>query len=621
MSPTSVSDLIRRGAEAPPHLSAVDAVMGEDWAHIKLGDPKQLLRMDYLVRREADRTARRKVSISAEIVQRRPQAMVKLVRKGGASDAAGLRAQMDYLSREGAIPLSRSERYFGAELDAGGREDLVAGWGFDDVAKGKTDRTSHFVVSFPAGTSTVAAEQAGRAWAEEMFASGRFGDSWDYYTAFHTDRAHPHIHVVVNRRGLETGEWLKVSKRSPITFDTLREVQVEVAARHGIDLVATPRLARGVHDRPASDAAYRRTERAGKALEGPAHTPVTAVQAAAAVLFYARRFQADADLVERDHHPVAMRLRAAAASLREGLQLDGAGGQGRGVDDPKEVKAVSELIEGKRAEVVAGFADIDREIAGVDDAAQRARLQRSAAELKAQAAALLPDREDLQAYREPASGRYAGIVAIDAYGQEVKDRADDAVRRLAQEWGVNAEATVARYGGAAMPPVVAGEWEREEIAALEEARRLGRLGVPDDAELSGLTVADFHARIDGIYRNAAERMLAHEEGKEELRSLSPVDISGDPRRFARLVRNTLTERQRQRLEKGLIDALGDITDDRAEQVRLAHGYLSTMKVEATSVAEREQVEQAQRAVDRASEEIDKDRRRDRNVDRDDGYSL
>jgi hypothetical protein len=37
MSSVSVPDLLRRGALAPAHVSAVDAVMGEDWAYLELG--------------------------------------------------------------------------------------------------------------------------------------------------------------------------------------------------------------------------------------------------------------------------------------------------------------------------------------------------------------------------------------------------------------------------------------------------------------------------------------------------------------------------------------------------------------------------------------------------------
>ncbi len=617
MTGIAVRDLIRRGAQAPPHVSPVDAVMGEDWAYIMLGDPKKLLQLEYLVRREADRTARRTVSISAEILQRRPEAMVKLVGKGGASDAAGLRAQMDYLSRDGEVALQRSERYFGTELDADGREDLVAGWGFGEAVKGGVDHTSHFVVSFPAGTPPKAAEQAGRAWAEALFASGRFGDNWDYYTAFHTDRAHPHLHVVVNRRGLEAGAWLKVSKRSAITFDVLREVQVDVSAEHGIHLVATPRLARGVHDRPASDAAYRRTERAGRGIEGPEHTAVTAVQSAAAVLFYARRFQADADLVEGEDHPLADRLRSAAALLRRGLALDTTE-QGRGVDDPKEVRRMSTLIEGRRGEVVSLFTQIDRDIATLDDAAQRARLQRSAAELKAQAAGLLPDRKDLQAYREPASGRYAGIVAIDAYGEEVKSRADAEVVRLEEAYRANGRAMLARYGGGSVPPVLADVWAREEMAALAREHGIDGPLTADDFAVFQPILDARHERIAAIYRRAAEDMAAHEQNKEDLRGLTREERAEDPQHLFRLIRNTLTEEQRQRLETGVVEALGDVTENTVEQVKLARGYLAALQREATSKAERDRAAKALRSLDGPDDEKGE---RARRVDRDDGHSL
>ena len=37
MSAVSVPELLRRGSLAPAHVSAVEAVMGEDWAHLELG--------------------------------------------------------------------------------------------------------------------------------------------------------------------------------------------------------------------------------------------------------------------------------------------------------------------------------------------------------------------------------------------------------------------------------------------------------------------------------------------------------------------------------------------------------------------------------------------------------
>ena len=41
-----------------------------------------------------------------------------------------------------------------------------------------------------------------------MFQSGEHqNDAWSYVAALHTDRAHPHVHVVVNNRGTLNDSW------------------------------------------------------------------------------------------------------------------------------------------------------------------------------------------------------------------------------------------------------------------------------------------------------------------------------------------------------------------------------------------------------------------------------
>ena len=197
MSVATVPELLRRGAMAPAHVSAVDAVMGEDWAHLELGRGSS-------VRPPADegrRTGSRRRAAVGGVLSPNPQALVKLIGTGGTASSRGLKAQMDYLSRQGDVPLRSSESTFGAELGPADAEQLPAAWGLPDTDRGGADRTSHFVVSFPQGTNPEAAERAGRAWAVALFDSGAYGDRWDYYTAFHKDTAYPHIHVVVGRRG------------------------------------------------------------------------------------------------------------------------------------------------------------------------------------------------------------------------------------------------------------------------------------------------------------------------------------------------------------------------------------------------------------------------------------
>ncbi len=290
-----VTDLLERGRRAKPGLSALDAVMGEDWALVdfdRAGRPP--VSRAGIAAAHARDVARFPGGGPGFSAGRDPQAVVKMIRTGGASDIRGLRAQMAYLSRQGEEPLCRSERYMGAEIDADQAASLERAWAMPETApEGGADRTSHLIVSFPEGTPVDAAEQAGRDWAEAMFGSGeQGGDSYDYYTAFHTDRAHPHMHVVVHRRGLERGDWLKVSRRSDITYDRMREVLVGVSREHGIHLEATPRYARGIHERPVPDAEYRRASAERREPEVPAHTPETALRAAAGLIHYARGAEA-----------------------------------------------------------------------------------------------------------------------------------------------------------------------------------------------------------------------------------------------------------------------------------------------------------------------------------------
>jgi type IV secretion system T-DNA border endonuclease VirD2 len=503
-----VAALIRRGAasRAPDPLAAV---MGEDWAELDLGkgSAAQLLRLNYLLRQQMGREHARAVPSGLEAVSGGQAAMVKLIGKGGARDRAGLGRQMAYLGRGGEVPLQRSERYFGTEIEAEDFEAFAAGWGMTDrsrAAPDGADRTSHFLVSFPPGTDPGAAERAGRAWAEAMFATGRFGDVWDYYTAFHTDRAHPHLHVVVNRRGLENGAWLKVSKRSAITWDVLREVQVEVAAEEGIALDSSPRLARGLHDRPAPDAEVRRASREGRAVEALGHTPESAVVAAATVLTFARRYEADAALARARRPELAAALDALAQTIKAGRAHE-AGGQGE-IFGREEIKAMAETLTEQRRAVLSRIAAMDREVAGLTEPAERARFERSHAAIKAEASRYIPDRPDLAGFAEPdEAGRYRGLrVSDDPRAREIATDAGRRVAALAREAGLDGAAAAARHASdAAAPKRLADAWEREERAAIAAAlSRKGRATGPDDPEVAGALRA-LRAQIAAVHAGAA----------------------------------------------------------------------------------------------------------------------
>lgn len=198
------------------------------------------------------------------------QAFIRLVPRGGARSAKQILNQLMYLSRGGELPLRRSERHFTILLRKADLKDVAHGWvreagfckGEGDAGRPGQALTTHLIISFPPGTDAARAFIIGCGWAQEMFGSGRHGGTFDYLTACHDDRPHPHIHLVVHRRALE-GHWLKISRRHPqLNYDRLRETMAAVAQAHGISLEATSRAARGISERPINYAEYRRARRA-----------------------------------------------------------------------------------------------------------------------------------------------------------------------------------------------------------------------------------------------------------------------------------------------------------------------------------------------------------------------
>lgn len=196
-----------------------------------------------------------------------PQAIIRIVPGGGAKTAEQIHNQWKYLTRKGHMQLRRSERHLGILLASEHLEAVAESWALETgYCRSGGDLTTHIVVSFPPGTEEEKAFATARAWAEEMFGSGRNGGSFDYLTACHTDRAHPHMHLIVNRRALE-GHWLKISRRHPhLSYDKLRVTLTEIAGRHGIALEATSRLERGILETPITYAEYRRRARKSAAM-------------------------------------------------------------------------------------------------------------------------------------------------------------------------------------------------------------------------------------------------------------------------------------------------------------------------------------------------------------------
>lgn len=592
-----VPDLLAKVAAHKDRVTPVDIVMGEHWAEIDLGNSMRLsLRRHMLKKQEAGKggssgqTRMRRIPL--DVINRSQQAMVKVIKKGGTTNARGMRDQMSYLEKDGDAVLERSERYFGTELAADEQEALIESWGLSGKTKTQSDKTTHFVVSFPAETDHGAVYRAGRAWAEEMFASGTYGDVFDYYTAFHTDRAHPHIHIVVNRRGMENGDWLKVSRKSQFNYDEFRAVQVEVAAREDIVLEATPRLARGLTDRPIPDAQIREAEKEGRQPMAPSHTPVTALRAAASVLHYSQLMAGDASILHEQYPEIAKTMRVVAKSILERQGLKPASDSERAENQlltSKEVQRKSEFIMSRRSEILNGIKTIDTEIETLPEGVDRAQFERDASRMKAQAADLMPDVQALQGHVVPNSdGYYQGVVAEDGFETDVKSAADDRVKDLARDVGIEPEKFVARFvGSEPASQDLADQWRKDEMEDIQNNLQF-RDATPKDRyeELVQAAYDELHRNALQTYRKAERELETHAARKRELQRIGKLFREGQnlddqqSASFRRTVKDTLYTSELRELEAGKSDALKYVTKDVDQQWVLSRRYLEAEQREA-----------------------------------------
>ncbi|MEO1381109.1 MAG: relaxase/mobilization nuclease domain-containing protein, partial [Pseudomonadota bacterium] len=189
--------------------------------------------------------------------------------------------QLDYLTRNQELEAELSARYQGVAITTKEQvEELSRNWTAQaqngNRGSNEQQMTTHLVASFPPGTDPKKAKEVGRAFADEMFNSGKYGGTYKHAKVFHEDTDHPHMHIVVNRRSLE-GNWLKISKRDPhMNYDNMREVLAEVASERGLDLEATSREERGLKKDPnqLTLAQLRQKEReAGLAETPPTEMP------------------------------------------------------------------------------------------------------------------------------------------------------------------------------------------------------------------------------------------------------------------------------------------------------------------------------------------------------------
>ena len=190
-------------------------------------------------------------------------AVFKLVARGGCRTTQQLHGQLDYLlGKADAVLDSRGLYEQDGPLSSDDALAAAERWSNSWHGKTRTGQTSHMVMSFPADTDPAAVRAISERFCEQFF-DGRY----DYIAAVHTDRAHPHTHIVVNRRGFE-GDLFTLRVGTEYSYGTFKDAMVEIGAEHGVAMEASHRLERGITARAPTDAAYRAGDTAGAPREG-----------------------------------------------------------------------------------------------------------------------------------------------------------------------------------------------------------------------------------------------------------------------------------------------------------------------------------------------------------------
>ena len=179
----------------------------------------------------------------SRIANKAPEVVVKV--SGSGKSRAHSLAHLTYITRNGKLKAEneRGEKIEGLEEV----KEVFQEWGFQTPGDSERKRaqTVNIVLSMPKGTDAHAVLHAARGFAKEAFA-----DNHQYLFALHDDTDHPHVHLAVKAQGFDM-TWLK---RTKADLQEWRESFAEKLRDQGVEAEATPRRARGVVQKPQSQA-------------------------------------------------------------------------------------------------------------------------------------------------------------------------------------------------------------------------------------------------------------------------------------------------------------------------------------------------------------------------------
>lgn len=391
-------------------------------------------------------------------------AIFKPISKGGCHTGAQLKAQLTYLTTKSSHILDSRGTHDGKKTLTEAEIDRVVRrfenqWG--ERHSPKLGHTSHLLMAFPVGTSGEGVRAITEAVCERFFQGE--GSQFDYIAAIHQDRAHPHAHIVLNRRSKD-GELFFLGKDHHFNYDAFRVAMVEAAGVHGIRLEATRRLDRGVTTyRAEIDEVYKARDE-GRA---PIERQRTGAELAAAIETVARNALTYRGLAveasRSNFDDVAEALERASTILASGGQIQSDGAIYMSQDETAFDTLITEFSQNIRQIEAA----IDRA-----PASERPEIERKLTDVLVSVAHLNP-LGDLSAALLDAPSRDGVYARSNMREDQLARLDDDAVKaRLSealQGTGIDPDAVAARMREGAGNAALERQWLAQDLRAIAKA--------------------------------------------------------------------------------------------------------------------------------------------------------
>ncbi len=327
------------------------------------------------------------------------QSVVKRIVGGSTRTPQELKRLLDYVAREEGVQstwcnLAGYDRDFDPERTGRIAEVWSSTWN----GAPKRGHTDHIILSFPRGVDADRAEAIARDWGQAVFGSGEYGDVWRYVAALHKDTDHLHAHFVVDKHGIDEGRFMSICRHAALNFDVMRELHAEISQEHGLNIVASTRLSRGLIENAPRETEMRAAHASGKTTPPP--PPPMSDGERARRLDTLRGFARDYDELAQiaglasasGAEPsatsfmtrLAAALGASASALRQGVpQMPDATLHAEG--------DAAARIEAARAEMIASATEAWEAIRAMEPSAGRVELERSFADQARASLKLAPD--------------------------------------------------------------------------------------------------------------------------------------------------------------------------------------------------------------------------------------